>query len=414
MTDSSTQGIKTVLHPVSDLAAAKAVYTALLGVPPQADESYYVGFEAAGQHIGLVPGGGPQGMTSPVAYWHVPDIEAKLAEVTAAGATVKEPAHDVGGGRLVATVTDPDGNVLGLLQDRDPEPRAACEADSTQPRRRDAQTAKAARPTDGDTMSMATRTDTQSPALHVADSHDLIRVQGARVNNLKDVSVEIPKRRLTVFTGVSGSGKSSLVFGTIAAESQRMINETYSAFVQGFMPTLARPDVDVLDGLTTAIIVDQERMGANPRSTVGTATDANAMLRILFSRLGQPHIGSPQAFSFNVASISGARRGHDRARRRQTVKERRSFSHHRRHVPALRGPGLGHRLRPDRALRRHQVAQRGRAHDPRLQHGRLVRPHLQRLPASSTRTSRSASSPRRSCTTCSTRSRPRSRSRAST
>ena len=141
---------------------------------------------------------------------------------------------------------------------------------------------------------------TDAPALHRADSHDLIRVQGARVNNLKDVSVEIPKRRLTVFTGVSGSGKSSLVFGTIAAESQRMINETYSAFVQGFMPTLSRPEVDVLDGLTTAIIVDQERMGANPRSTVGTATDANAMLRILFSRLGKPHIGSPNAYSFNV------------------------------------------------------------------------------------------------------------------
>src|SRR6201992_3598914 len=140
---------------------------------------------------------------------------------------------------------------------------------------------------------------------HVADTHDLIRVHGARENNLKNVDVEIPKRRLTVFTGVSGSGKSSLVFGTIAAESQRMINETYSAFVQGFMPTLARPDVDVLDGLTTAIIVDQERMGANARSTVGTATDVNAMLRILFSRLGQPHIGSPQAFSFNVASVSG-------------------------------------------------------------------------------------------------------------
>ncbi|MFL5648628.1 MAG: ATP-binding cassette domain-containing protein [Chloroflexota bacterium] len=140
---------------------------------------------------------------------------------------------------------------------------------------------------------------------HVADSHDLIRVQGARVNNLKEISLEIPKRRLTVFTGVSGSGKSSLVFGTIAAESQRMINETYSTFVQGFMPTLARPDVDVLEGLTTAIIVDQERMGANPRSTVGTATDANAMLRILFSRLGQPHIGSSQAFSFNIASVRG-------------------------------------------------------------------------------------------------------------
>src|SRR6476646_4908252 len=133
-----------------------------------------------------------------------------------------------------------------------------------------------------------------------ADHHDLIRVQGARENNLKDISVEIPKRRLTVFTGVSGSGKSSLVFATIAAESQRMINETYSAFVQNFMPTLARPDVDVLEGLTTAIIVDQERMGANPRSTVGTATDANAMLRILFSRIGQPYIGPPTAFAFNV------------------------------------------------------------------------------------------------------------------
>ncbi len=155
-------------------------------------------------------------------------------------------------------------------------------------------------------MSKAKRTDTKAPALHVADRHDLIRVQGARVNNLKDVSVELPKRRLTVFTGVSGSGKSSLVFGTIAAESQRMINETYSAFVQGFMPTLARPEVDVLDGLTTAIIVDQERLGANPRSTVGTVTDANAMLRILFSRLGKPHIGSPNAYSFNVPSVRAA------------------------------------------------------------------------------------------------------------
>jgi excinuclease UvrABC ATPase subunit len=176
-----------------------------------------------------------------------------------------------------------------------------------------------------ETMSMATTTGKRSPALRAADSHDLIRVHGARVNNLKDVNVELPKRRLTVFTGVSGSGKSSLVFGTIAAESQRLINETYSTFVQGFMPTLARPEVDVLEGLTTAIIVDQERMGANPRSTVGTATDANAMLRILFSRLGQPHIGSAQAFSFNVASISGAgavafERGG------KTVKERRSFS----------------------------------------------------------------------------------------
>src|SRR3954462_1959769 len=155
-------------------------------------------------------------------------------------------------------------------------------------------------------MSTATKTDPRSPAVHSADSHDLIRVYGARVNNLKDVSVEIPKRRLTVFTGVSGSGKSSLVFGTIAAESQRLINETYSAFVQGFMPTLARPEVDVLEGLTTAILVDQERMGSNPRSTVGTATDANAMLRILFSRLGKPHVGPPNAYAFNVPSVKAS------------------------------------------------------------------------------------------------------------
>jgi len=174
-------------------------------------------------------------------------------------------------------------------------------------------------------MSRAQTGRTRPSRTHVADAHDLIRVQGARENNLQDVSLDLPKRRLTVFTAVSGSGKSSLVFSTIAAESQRMINETYSAFVQGFMPTLARPDVDVLEGLTTAIIVDQERMGANARSTVGTATDAYAMLRILFSRLGEPHIGSSQAFSFNVASISGAgavtlERGGEK------VKERRSFS----------------------------------------------------------------------------------------
>lgn len=155
---------------------------------------------------------------------------------------------------------------------------------------------------------MATRTDAQSPAPHAADIHDVIRVHGARVNNLKDVSIEIPKRRLTVFTGVSGSGKTSLVFNTIAAESQRLINETYSAFVQGFMPSLARPEVDVLEGLTTAIIVDQQKLGGDPRSTVGTATDANAMLRILFSRLGKPHIGPPGAYAFNVPSVraSGA------------------------------------------------------------------------------------------------------------
>ncbi|OLR92900.1 ATP-binding cassette domain-containing protein [Actinokineospora bangkokensis] len=173
---------------------------------------------------------------------------------------------------------------------------------------------------------MATRTTAPAaPTQHAADSHDMIRVHGARENNLRDVSVEIPKRRLTVFTGVSGSGKSSLAFGTIAAESQRLINATYSAFVQGFMPSLSRPDVDVLDGLTTAIIVDQQRMGSDPRSTVGTASDTHAMLRILFSRLGTPRVGSPQAFSFNVASVSGAgavtfERGG------QQVKERREFS----------------------------------------------------------------------------------------
>ncbi|MDT0388717.1 excinuclease ABC subunit UvrA [Streptomyces dubilierae] len=155
-------------------------------------------------------------------------------------------------------------------------------------------------------MSKATTTDGRSPGPHLADSHDVIRVHGARENNLKDVSIEIPKRRLTVFTGVSGSGKSSLVFDTIAAESQRLINETYSAFLQGFMPNRARPEVDVLDGLTTAIAVDQQRMGGDPRSTVGTATDANAMLRILFSRLAEPHIGPPSAYSFNTASVSAS------------------------------------------------------------------------------------------------------------
>ena len=177
-----------------------------------------------------------------------------------------------------------------------------------------------------DTVSMATRTNAHSPELPVADSHDMIRVHGARVNNLKDVSIEIPKRRLTVFTGVSGSGKSSLVFGTIAAESQRLINETYSAFVQGFMPTLARPEVDVLEGVTTAIIVDQQRMGGDARSTVGTATDANAMLRILFSRLGQPHIGSPKAYSFNVPSVNASGAITVRARFQEDGEEKLSAS----------------------------------------------------------------------------------------
>jgi excinuclease UvrABC ATPase subunit len=174
-------------------------------------------------------------------------------------------------------------------------------------------------------MTTATKAKTRATAEHAADSHDLIRVTGARVNNLKDVSVALPKRRLTVFTGVSGSGKSSLVFGTIAAESQRLINETYSAFVQGFMPTQARPEVDVLEGLTTAISVDQERMGSNPRSTVGTATDADAILRILFSRLGEPHIGPPGAYSFNVASAHGSG-GITVERGDKTITKRASFS----------------------------------------------------------------------------------------
>ncbi|WP_446222402.1 ATP-binding cassette domain-containing protein [Nocardia sp. IBHARD005] len=185
-------------------------------------------------------------------------------------------------------------------------------------------------------MSTAKKTGT---TIEPADSHDLIRVHGARVNNLRDVSIEIPKRRLTVFTGVSGSGKSSLVFGTIAAESQRLINETYSAFVQGFMPSQSRPDVDVLEGLTTAILVDQSRLGADPRSTVGTVTDANAMLRILFSRLGDPHIGSSQAFSFNVASISGAG-AVEVEKNGVTVKERRSFSITGGMCPTCEGKGL--------------------------------------------------------------------------
>ena len=231
---------------------------------------------------------------------------------------------------------------------------------------------KAAKPTARQT---ASRT---APALHAADRHEVIRVLGARENNLKDVDIELPKRRLTVFTGVSGSGKSSLAFGTIAAESQRMINETYSAFVQGFMPTLARPEVDVLDGLTTAIIVDQQRMGSDPRSTVGTATDANTMLRILFSRLGEAAHRLAAGVLVQRRVDLGLRCRHHRTGRREAAGEA-ELQHHRRHVPALRGPGLGQRLRPDAALRRQQVAPRGCAHGPRLQHGRLVRPHLPRL-----------------------------------
>ena len=252
-------------------------------------------------------------------------------------------------------------------------------------------------------MSMATRTDTQSPALHVADSHDLIRVHGARENNLKDVSVEIPKRRLTVFTGVSGSGKSSLVFDTIAAESQRLINETYSAFVQGFMPTLARPEVDVLEGLTTAIIVDQQRMGADPRSTVGTATDANAMLRILFSRLGQPHIGSPKAFSFNVASISGAG-AVQFERGGKTVKERRSFNITGGMCPRCEGRGTVSDIDLTQLFDDSKSLDEGAITVPATP-GAAGTPGSTASRASSTRTSRSASTPRRSCTTSCTASR---------
>src|SRR5580658_6218673 len=183
----------------------------------------------------------------------------------------------------------------------------------------------------------STKTSTRSSAQHAADAHDLIRVHAARANNLKHVRVEISKRRLSVFTGVSGSGKSSLVFDTIAAESQRLINETYSTFVQGFMPSLARPDVDVLDGLTPAIIVDQQRMGADPRSTVGTATDANAMLRILYSRLGKPHVGPPSAFSFNMATVRAS--GSITVERGARKAERATFSRQGGMCPRCEGRG---------------------------------------------------------------------------
>ena len=219
-------------------------------------------------------------------------------------------------------------------------------------------------------MTMATRADAPSPAMGGADGHDRIRVQGARVNNLKDISVEIPKRRLTVFTGVSGSGKSSLVFDTIAAESQRLINETYSAFLQYYMPTLARPEVDVLEGLTTAIIVDQERMGANARSTVGTATDANAMLRILFSRIGQPHIGSPKAFSFNIPSVRGA--GAISIDRGGGKTLSRSFSVTGGMCSHCEGLGTVSDIDLTQLFDEFQVARRGCDHDSRLQGGQLV------------------------------------------
>jgi excinuclease UvrABC ATPase subunit len=266
--------------------------------------------------------------------------------------------------------------------------------------------------TDSATTTGRRRAATDAHGEHIADSHARIRVHGARVNNLKDVSVEIPKRRLTVFTGVSGSGKSSLVFGTIAAESQRLINETYSAFVQGFMPRIARPDVDVLDGLTTAIIVDQERLGADPRSTVGTVTDAHALLRILFSRLGEPHIGPPSAFSFNVASVkaSGAITVERGAKTRTRKAE---FNRIGGMCPRCEGRG---------AINDFNLAALY-DEDKSLSEGAITVPGYSMRAggggssadaATSTWTSRSASSTSASCTTCSTASRPRSRSTAST
>jgi energy-coupling factor transporter ATP-binding protein EcfA2 len=241
-------------------------------------------------------------------------------------------------------------------------------------------------------MSTATPLATLRTAQHAADSHDVIRVHGARENNLKDISIEIPKRRLTVFTGVSGSGKSSLVFDTIAAESQRLINETYSAFVQGFMPTLARPEVDVLEGLTSAIIVDQERMGADPRSTVGTATDANAMLRILFSRLGQPHIGPPSAFAFNVPSVR-ASGGITVERGNKTTTEAATYS---------RIGGMS--TSPSSTTTRSRLPKE-RSPFPAGSPTAFGLYRCMPNRASSTRTSRSATSPGRRCTTSSTKNR---------
>ena len=244
-------------------------------------------------------------------------------------------------------------------------------------------------------------------------NHDLIRVHGARVNNLKDVSIEIPKRRLTVFTGVSGSGKTSLVFGTIAAESQRLINETYSAFVQGFMPTLARPEVDVLEGLTTAILVDQERMGANPRSTVGTVTDTDAMLRILFSRIAKPHIGSPGAYSFNVASVSGSG-GITIQRGDKTRTEKASFSRVGGMCPRCEGRGsvndfdLAALYDDSKSLNDGALTIPGYSMEG--WYGRIFRGCRLLRPGQADQEVQQAGA----ATTCSTRSRPRSRSRAST
>src|ERR1700728_3783085 len=252
-------------------------------------------------------------------------------------------------------------------------------------------------------MSKATKTNRHSPVSHAADNHESIRVHGARVNNLKDISVEIPKRRLTAFTGVSGSGKSSLVFGTIAAESQRLINETYSAFVQGFMPTLARPEVDVLEGLTTAISVDQQRMGADPRSTVGTATDSGAMLRILFSRLGQPHIGSPNAFFFNGPSVRAS--GEMTVERGDGKTVTRSFSRAGGMCPRCEGRGTVSDIDLTQLYDESKSLNEGALMIPGYTTGgwgyRLYPARGVHVP----RKSRSASSPRRNCRTCSTTSR---------
>ena len=256
-------------------------------------------------------------------------------------------------------------------------------------------------------------TKAKPTAAQAADSHDLIRVQGARENNLKDVSVELPKRRLTAFTGVSGSGKSSLVFSTIAAESQRMINETYSAFVQGFMPNLSRPEVDLLEGLTTAIIVDQERMGANPRSTVGTATDAYAMLRILFSRIGKPHVGAPTAFSFNVPTrvASGVMTTEKGGRAERNVVRKAVYLGGM--CPTCEGMGSISDFDLTAIYDESKSLAEGALLVPGLQHGRLVRPDLQRRRPRHGQADRQVhqEGARRSSCTASPR---RSRSRAST
>ena len=314
----------------------------------------------------------------PAVIVHTDDLQREYDRLAGMGVTFTVPLTQAAGGSM-AVLHDTCGNLVQLTQPA----RSRRDRISTPPRR------------DGDTMATATRTDPQSPALHAADRHTMIRVHGARENNLKHVSVDIPKRRLTVFTGVSGSGKSSLVFDTIAAESQRLINETYSAFVQGFMPTLPRPDVDVLNGLTTAIVIDQERMGANTRSTVGTATDANAMLRILFSRLGEPQIGPPIAFSFNVPTrrASGSwcatpstTAGCARAARAWGT------------CPTSTCPSST--TTPSRLPRARSPSPAGR----RTAGGRWGSTPRRVF---STRTSRSATTPKRSFTTSSTKSRPR-------